>query len=96
MQGSGGRVESIGSGLIWEFPKMKGTFFGVLIMGILLFRVLFLGSPIFGNPHMAQAFTCIFARTTQVLEVLASRAECGVCASVVHHRSLTLVYKLKP
>ena len=27
--------------LIWEFPKIRGTFFGVLIIRILLFRVLY-------------------------------------------------------
>ena len=32
---------------MWEFP-----YFGVLIIRILLFRVLFLGSPIVGNSHV--------------------------------------------
>ena len=29
------------------------SYLGVLVIRILLFRVLFLGSPIFGNPQMA-------------------------------------------
>ena len=28
-------------GAIWEFPKIRGTLFGVLIIRILLFRVLY-------------------------------------------------------
>ena len=36
---------------IWEFPKIRGTLFGVLIIRILLFRVL----PIVGNSHLSKA-----------------------------------------
>ena len=36
-------------GTIWEFPKIRGTLFWVLIIRILLFRVLFLGGPLFAE-----------------------------------------------
>ena len=37
----------------WEFPKIGVPYFGVLIIRILLFRVLYLfGSPIFGNSQI--------------------------------------------
>ena len=44
--------------LIWGFPKVRGSLFGVLIVRILLFRVLFqiLGSTIFGNSHILAQF----------------------------------------
>ena len=35
-------------GSIWEFPKMRGTLFGVPIVRILLFRVLYWG-PLFSE-----------------------------------------------
>ena len=40
---------------IWEFPKIRGTLFWVLIIRILLFRVLYWGPPIIGNSHMVRA-----------------------------------------
>ena len=39
-------------GGMWHFPAIRGTVLGVLIVRILLSRVLYLGSPIFGNSHM--------------------------------------------
>ena len=33
---------------IWEFPKIRGTLFGVLIIRILLFKVLYL-DPLFSE-----------------------------------------------
>ena len=38
---------------IWEFRTFGVPYFGVLIIRVLLFRVLhYVGSPIFGNPHI--------------------------------------------
>ena len=36
-----------------NFPNFRVPYFGVLIIRILLFRVLYQGPPIFGNPAMA-------------------------------------------
>ena len=36
----------------WEFPKIRVSYFGVLLIRILLFRVLLLRSRIFGNSQM--------------------------------------------
>ena len=36
---------------VWEFPKIGGTLFGVLIMRILLFRVLY-SVPLISETHM--------------------------------------------
>ena len=38
---------------MWELPKIRGTLFGVLIIRILLISGTILGSPIFGNHHVA-------------------------------------------
>ena len=43
--GSGSRM--------WDFPKIRVPYVGVLIMRILLFRVLSSGPLFFGNPHVA-------------------------------------------
>ena len=48
-----GKVQSRDSGLIWEFPKIRGTSFWGPYIRILLFRFAKLGSPIFGHSHMA-------------------------------------------
>ena len=37
--------------LIWEIPKIRGTLFGVLIIGILLLGY-HIRVPIFGNSHL--------------------------------------------
>ena len=37
---------------MWEFPKMGVPYFGVLIIRILLFRVLYWDPLIFGNSHV--------------------------------------------
>ena len=41
-------MEISGGGQIWEFPKIRGTLFWVLIIRILLFRVLYWG-PLFSE-----------------------------------------------
>ena len=41
-------------GTHWEFPKIRGTLFGVLIIRILLFRVLCWGPFMFGTPPPSQ------------------------------------------
>ena len=38
---------------IWEFPKIRGPSFGVLIIGILLFRIMFYG-PLFSETPIYQ------------------------------------------
>ena len=38
---------------IWGFPKIRGTLFGVLIIRILLFKLLYLGPLFSENPHFA-------------------------------------------
>ena len=37
-------------GPIWDFPKIWVPYFGVLIIRIILFRVLYSGPLFFGNP----------------------------------------------
>ena len=36
---------------MWDFPKIRVPYFGVLIIRTLLFNGT-IGSPIFGNPHV--------------------------------------------
>ena len=44
-------VEAIGS-YIWVFPKIRGTFFGVPIIRIIVFWGLYWGLLILGNYHI--------------------------------------------
>ena len=44
-----------------SFRNLGVPYFGVLILRILLFRVLFLGSPIFGNSHLTVTTRDCFA-----------------------------------
>ena len=41
---------------MWEFPKIRGTFLGVPIIGIIVFWGLYCGFPIYGNYHVACKF----------------------------------------
>ena len=41
--------------MIWEFPKLGVPYFGVLIIRIVLFRVLYWGPLIFGNSHIRKS-----------------------------------------
>ena len=50
---------------MWEFPEIRGTLFGVLIIRILLFRVLYWG-PLFSESPME----CLRFRVGGVLELL--------------------------
>ena len=43
------RCQDGGPITIWDFPKTRVPYFGVLIIRILLFRVLYLG-PLFSEP----------------------------------------------
>ena len=43
--------------LYGSFRRLGVPYFGVLIVRILLFRVLYLRPPIFGNSHMFQSVT---------------------------------------
>ena len=57
--GLGFRVDphlaSMGLPDIWEFPKIRGTLFWVLITRIILFRVITtLGTLIFGNSRLGE------------------------------------------
>ena len=45
------RIRELGLG-IWGFPKIRGTFFGVPIIRIIVFWGLYWGSPILGNYHL--------------------------------------------
>ena len=38
--------------LIWEFPKVRGTFLGVHIIRTIAYLGLYWGPPILGNYHM--------------------------------------------
>ena len=42
------------SGIIWGFPKIRGTFWEVPIMRTRVFRVLYWGSLILGNYHIGR------------------------------------------
>ena len=47
-----GNKRTTGLGDIWGFPKIRGTFLGVPIIRILVFRGLYWGPPIWGNYHI--------------------------------------------
>ena len=43
--------------IIWDFPKIRGTLFWVLIARILLFRVLYIRVPYFRKPPYVSELT---------------------------------------
>ena len=49
----------LGQYCIWEFPKIRGTLFGVPIIRILLFRVLYQG-PLFSETPICIASKVIY------------------------------------
>ena len=51
------RVERLGitSGLIWEFPKIRGTFLGVPILRIIVYWGLYWGTLILGKYHLGHS-----------------------------------------
>ena len=70
--------------MAWEFPKIRATlFWGVRIIRILVFRLLFWGSPIFGNSH-AHVKTLF-----HVMRLPCSRRS-NPLAATVHRRTLNL------
>ena len=52
--------------VLWDFPKTRVPYLGVQIIRILRFRVLYLGSPIFGKPPDVPAEILSFADTGHV------------------------------
>ena len=57
--------------MIWGFPKIAGTIFGVPIMRTIVFWVLYWGPPILGNYHInlktcaSKEYGCPFCQGSQ-------------------------------
>ena len=44
---------AIVAGIIWEFPKIRGTFLGVPMTRVFVYWDLYWGPPIYGNYHIS-------------------------------------------
>ena len=69
--------------VMWEFPKIRGTLFWVLIIRIRLFRVLYWG-PLFSENPCSRSKACL-SGLTLVLQGFLCRLQCVVACSQILH-----------
>ena len=51
----------IAIGLIWGFPKVRGTILGVLTIGMVVFWGLYWGPLILGNYHVSSYIAAVYS-----------------------------------